>query len=128
MLPNIKLNIILLIASGILSFVCAVDLQNYIIREDSMYRSSVSSGLFYFALIFLTYVLNGIAVYLEDFAFSRFITCSVGLLFAAWYFSSGYLLYINKNVRILLLLLVCSIISIGYIAMESFFIAKTNFD
>jgi hypothetical protein len=124
---EIQLNSFLLLVSGVLSFMCVINLQNYIIREDSMYQSSMSSGISLYGLTVLTYILNGVTAFIKDYAALRLIIQSMALIFVVWYFSSGYLLYIYKHTRILLLLFVCSLFSLAFIVFETYFFSSGLF-
>jgi hypothetical protein len=121
---EIQLNFILLLISAVLSFMCVINLQNYLIREDLLYQSSLSSGIFLYGLTILTYILNGVAAYVKAYAASRLIIQSMPIIFVIWYFSSGYLLYIYKRTRILFLLFICSLLSLAFIAFETYFFSS----
>jgi hypothetical protein len=107
--------------AAVIAMYSAVHFQNYVIKTDFLYHSSITSNITFYAIIIVAYIFNSIAFSMGNLALLNLMVCSHSLALTVWYLSSGNMLYIYSSPKICLSILVSLSILCGFISAEDYF-------
>lgn len=117
---NIVQNAILFILSVSFVFYSAVHHQNYIIKSDHMYQSSIHTNLLYYLIITATYTCNSTTIYFQNQALFLLLACLGTIVLLFWYLSRGKTLFVSSLSKTFLLVIVSLSTLLGFLAIECY--------
>ena len=123
---NIVPNFVFFIISVICTLYSVIYYQNYIIKSDYMYISSINSNILYYLIVITIYCCNTTTLYLQTHTLFLSLACIWSLSLLYWYLAYGKTLFIYSLSRNLLLMIVSLSILFGFLAAECYM--YENFD